>query len=57
MPADQGRRLDDQESGSPIKQARPEDQPKPSHVGEPPWPKLTLLVESQLLAKKQIFRN
>ena len=57
MPADQGCGLDNQKSGSPIKEARPEDQPESSRVRQPPWPNFALLVERQLLAKEQILGN
>jgi hypothetical protein len=57
MPADQGCGLDNQNSGSPIKEARPEDQPKPSRARKSPWLDLALLIERQLFAKKQILGN
>jgi hypothetical protein len=57
MPADQDRGLDNQKSGSPSKEVRPEDQPKPSRVRQSPWLDLVFSVECQLLAKKQILGN
>ena len=57
MPADQCCGLDNQKSGSPSKEARPEDQPKPSRVRQSPWLDLVFSVERQLLAKKQVLGN
>lgn len=57
MPADQRCGLNNQKSGSPNKETRPEDQPKPSRIRQSPWLDLALLVEGQLLAKKQVLGN
>ena len=57
MPADQSRGLDDHQSGSPIEEARTENQPKPYQVRQPPRPKFTLLAECQLFTKKEILGN
>ena len=55
MPTNQRRRLDNEERGFPIKEARPEDQGEPSRVRQSSWPDLVFLVESQLLAKEQVL--
>ena len=57
MPGDECCGLDNQKSGSPSKEARPENQPKPSRVRQSPRLDLAFLVERQLLAKKQILGN
>ena len=57
MPADARRRFDHHKSRSPVKQVRPEDQPKPRCVCQPPASDLPVLVEGQLLANEQILRN
>ena len=57
MPADQGCGLDNRNSGSPVNEARPEDQPEPSRVRQPLRPNLALPIERQLFAKKQILGN
>ena len=57
MPTDQGCGLDNWKSRSAIKEARPENQPKPARVRQPPWPKFTLLAECQLFTKKEILGN
>ena len=57
MPADQRCGLDDQKRGPGIKEARPENQPKPSRVDQPSRPNFVFLVECQLLAKKQVLGN
>ena len=55
MPTDQCCRLNNEKSGFPLKEARPEDQGKASRIRQPSWPDLVFLVEGQLLAKKQIL--
>ena len=57
MPTDQRGRLNNQKSGFPLKEARPEDQGKASRIRQSSWPDLVFLVEGQLLAKKQILGN
>jgi hypothetical protein len=55
MPADQGRRLDDQQGGPPLEESGPEDKSDTSGIREPTRSDLTLLIKRQLLAKEQIF--
>ena len=57
MPTDQRCRLNNEKSGFPLKEARPEDQRQASRIRKSSWPDLVLLVEGQLLAKKQILGN
>ena len=57
MPTDQRCRLNKEKSGFPPKEAGPENQREASRIRESSWPDLVLLVEGQLLAKKQILGN
>jgi len=55
MPTDQRCRLNNEQSGFPLKNAGPEDQREASRIRKSSWPDLVLPVEGQLLAKKQIL--
>jgi hypothetical protein len=55
VPADQGRRFDEEESRPPLKESGAEDRRDTSGIREPPSADLMFLIKGQLLAEKQIL--
>jgi len=55
MPTDQGRWLHDDEGPSPIEEAAEPDQRNTDGVGGAPGRDMTLLIERELFAQKEVF--